>query len=233
MKQENILKKDWDNLLILDGCRYDVFEAVNTLPGKLEKLWSVGRCTAEWVQETFEKKKYDNIAYFSLNPYVTEEGLKLIDMEGLAFGDWFDLVHCRHEPARAIAYILPIYSKFEKKRKIFHFMQPHTPFLRGKLKGVKNIKAKSKQGLYTGEDWLEASRLNLEIVMKAIESKLLPVLKGKTVLSADHGNACGEDGYWGHKNRSYPDKWYMREVPWFEYDSNFVVKKHLEELGYL
>lgn len=28
-----IMEKDWDNLIILDGCRYDAFKKINSIPG--------------------------------------------------------------------------------------------------------------------------------------------------------------------------------------------------------
>lgn len=43
---QNVMNQDWDNLIILDGCRYDLFEEINTISGDLEKktfLWLINR----------------------------------------------------------------------------------------------------------------------------------------------------------------------------------------------
>jgi len=31
---ENVMDKDWDNLIILDACRYDIFKDVNFIDGE-------------------------------------------------------------------------------------------------------------------------------------------------------------------------------------------------------
>ena len=36
------MKEDWDNLVILDACRYDMFKKLNTINGKLEYKISIG-----------------------------------------------------------------------------------------------------------------------------------------------------------------------------------------------
>lgn len=237
MKSDNLLKEKWDNLIILDGCRYDVFDNVNWLNGNLTKKWSTGGWTGEWIKNTFNKTKYMDIVYFSSNPYMTESGLNGLEMQGLEFDCLFDLVKYRSKPKEIINYILPLYSKFSNKKKIIHFMQPHVPFLGGELKGMGAINAikeklKNKNGYYDGDKLKEAYKINLKIALEVIGDKLLPILKGKTVLTSDHGNACGEDDHWLHVKKN-PNKWYMREVPYFEYDPEIHIKKHLEELGYI
>jgi hypothetical protein len=38
----SVFKGDWDNLIILDACRYDIFAETNTLSGDLSKRTSRG-----------------------------------------------------------------------------------------------------------------------------------------------------------------------------------------------
>lgn len=37
-----VMDEDWDNLLILDACRFDMFENRNILPGQLDYIYSKG-----------------------------------------------------------------------------------------------------------------------------------------------------------------------------------------------
>lgn len=75
--------EDWDILIILDACRYDVFEKVHGtyLDGELKKVRSEGSETREWLKKTWVDK-YD-LSYYSANPYVNSLGvwsLKVIQL---------------------------------------------------------------------------------------------------------------------------------------------------------
>jgi len=50
MDDQRFLESEWDYCLVLDACRYDVFEDVydEYLDGNLEKRRSVGSSTPEW-----------------------------------------------------------------------------------------------------------------------------------------------------------------------------------------
>lgn len=59
---------------------------------------------------------------------------------------------------------------------------------------------------------IEAYTNNLEIVLEAL-GEVTGELSGKTVISADHGEYLGEEGFYGH---SYlPEHPVLNEVPWF------------------
>jgi hypothetical protein len=45
------MQEDWDNLIILDACRYGAFERNNTIPGALEYRFSRGSMTGEFFEE--------------------------------------------------------------------------------------------------------------------------------------------------------------------------------------
>ena len=69
-----ILDEVLDNLIILDGCRYDIFEELNTLKGRLEWRISKGSCTRDFLLENFQKyskpKKLQEVVYVTANPIV-------------------------------------------------------------------------------------------------------------------------------------------------------------------
>jgi hypothetical protein len=90
---------------------------------------------------------------------------------------------------------------------------------------------------------------NLEYVLDDVELLISNIDADRLILSADHGQALGEEGVWGHPRSMNLDV--LRDVPWcavsaedtgeyepdFEIDrrnseeSNSVAKK-LEHLGY-
>lgn len=55
-KGTNFFEKDWDNLIILDACRYDIFEKINTIGGDLSYKISKGSHSEEFYQKTSIKK---------------------------------------------------------------------------------------------------------------------------------------------------------------------------------
>lgn len=145
MKEQNIIEEDWDNLLILDACRYDFFEKVykDYLPdGKLEKRRSKGSNTPEWLKNNFTAR-YD-ITYISSNAFVNTHGIplnklnrrcrypwkatehfsKIIDV--WHFG-WDEILNTVRPEEVNLAYL----SNKDKddNRKIIHYLQPHIPYL--------------------------------------------------------------------------------------------------------
>jgi len=159
--EQNILGEDWDNLIILDACRFDFFKKVykDYLDGKLEKRISKGSGTPEWLAKTFPNK-YD-YTYISANPFINSYGLplnkchpscknyswnaikhfsKIIDVWEFGYTKELDAVHPREVN---MAYL----SNKDKEKTIIHYMQPHQPFLSYKgifensnmVKLIKNI----------------------------------------------------------------------------------------------
>ena len=51
------MKEDWDNLIVLDACRYDMFKEINTIKGNLERGISRGSATSQFLIENFESVK--------------------------------------------------------------------------------------------------------------------------------------------------------------------------------
>lgn len=70
-----------------------------------------------------------------------------------------------------------------------------------------------KDGTLSKEDIHELYEENLRIALESIAS-FVDRLEGKVVISADHGEALGEEGCWGHENGSDLDV--LVDVPWLE-----------------
>ena len=66
----DVLEEDWDNLIVLDACRYDSFKKFNSFPGSLEKKFSKATSTPQWLARNFTDY-YDDIVFVAGNPYVS------------------------------------------------------------------------------------------------------------------------------------------------------------------
>lgn len=69
----DIFEETWDNLIILDACRYDFFkEAIqrSKIKGKLKLKISKGSHTISFLTRNFDKTFYDEIVYLTANPHV-------------------------------------------------------------------------------------------------------------------------------------------------------------------
>ncbi len=211
---------DWDNLIVLDACRYDTFAERHTLSGRLERRRARGSATREFVRNNFVGHRFPDTVCVTANPFVTE----------LA-GDAFH--HCAHtwrtrwdddlgttppEPmARAVR---DVAERYPRKRLIAHFMQPHHPFIGetaeehlGDVAG--NERARRRAGADGETDRLEepdhvwarlaAGELSLSVVRRAYEetldavmphvAELVEMLPGRTVVTSDHGNLLDEAPY--------------------------------------
>ncbi|MFC7028075.1 hypothetical protein ACFQH8_12520 [Halomicroarcula sp. GCM10025710] len=64
----DIFEEDWDNLLILDACRYDMFEEQHSLPGRLESRISKSSHTSEFLQSNFADRDLRDTVYVTASP---------------------------------------------------------------------------------------------------------------------------------------------------------------------
>jgi len=88
---------------------------------------------------------------------------------------------------------------------IVHMMQPHTPFINSTVEQddekEMNVWDMLKAGEYTDQEVWTAYKNNLEIAMPVVK-QMKSVSFGKTVVTADHGNAFGENNEYGHPSGS-------------------------------
>jgi len=135
MKALKILDEEWDILIILDACRYDVFELFNDISGTLEPRYSLGSCTEEWVYNNFDRECKD-IVYVSGNAWVSEWKLnnklkienpfyRLIEVWDWAWDEKINAVH----PSSVTRASIQAMDENPDKRFIIHYLQPHSPFL--------------------------------------------------------------------------------------------------------
>ena len=213
-----VMKEDWDNLIILDGCRADVFEEVVSIDqfDDYRRVKSLGGATGEWSSRNFADGEYGDTVYINGNPNPSRlAGDSFHHMEEV----WrysFDDEKLTVLPKDIITESKHALTEYPNKRFIIHFMQPHRPFLNtedlqfsswapdiedGKIKGTTQGSTDHdgpdkpwdalEHGLVDKETLWEAYRRNLEFVYEKA-GKFWEELSGKTVITSDHGNLVGE-----------------------------------------
>jgi hypothetical protein len=233
-----LMKRVWDNLIILDACRFDVFKQQCEIPGKLQKIVSAGSNTFSWLRNNFYGKILKDVVYVSSNPFISKYCLmhscanyepfgyvpffKIVDVWDEGWSRRLDTVH----PTEVNEFTLKTLREYPEKRLIIHYLQPHHPFIgevrvqgaegfgdhRAHRKGVKDEWWLWKMGIVPIKILWRAYVSNLKLVLRYVE-RLLPHLNGKTYVTSDHGNVFGRYGFYAHPNVALPE---LIEVPWLE-----------------
>lgn len=210
-----ITEREWDNLIILDACRHDLFAEVfekNHLPGELTKRTSVQSGTPGFLAETFDDEQLHDVVYVTGNPYVNTDlpNDTFHAVESVWKDGWDDELQTIH-PETMADRTLGIADEYPNKRIISHFLQPHTPFVGEQTLGQRDTFAIREQALgnseatnrhrtpfemlnageVTRDEVWTAYRSNLEFAWPAV-NRLLEELPGLTAVTSDHGNALGE-----------------------------------------
>ncbi|MCD6457850.1 MAG: hypothetical protein J7K82_03285 [Thermoproteales archaeon] len=223
-----VMGLEWDNLIILDACRYDVFEKyVSSLgvEGELRKAISRGSSTTEFLKENFSGRKFKDTIYVTANPYVSKMLRGVFYKIVHVWRDYWDEKLGTVHPEAVTKVALETKSLYPDKRLIVHYMQPHTPFIgEYKVKGS-FVEVALKHGK---EAAMRAYESNLRLVLPYIKM-LLDKLDGITVVTSDHGEANGERALkifpiYGHPTGVRIPV--LVEVPWFVVKSR---RKHAYE----
>lgn len=229
-----IFEEDWDNLAILDACRYDMFEQHSTLPGRLEHRYSKGSSTVEFLRANFTGRDLRDTVYVTANPqlYRNRDDLQvnLHDVINIWKEDGWDEEYHTVLPETVTEYAQEAAEKYPDKRLLVHYIQPHYPFIGSQTEFDKHQLVDEGSGernvwyqLMTGTLDVDRETIwqlymeNLEYAHPHIE-ELLTTLEGKTVVTADHGNMVGERAFpfpiteWGHPRGIYTEQ--LVKVPW-------------------
>lgn len=128
-KGSYFMQEDWDNLIILDGCRYDMFKKINNIKGTLEYRLSRDSCTNEFLNRNFKEKKFNDTVYVTANPlvnyHVSNSFAKIIPFWKDGWYEKYNTVL----PHTVVEYGLKANEMYSQKRLIIHFIPPHFSFI--------------------------------------------------------------------------------------------------------
>lgn len=145
----DVMEQDWDNLIILDACRFDVFESVNSIPGKLDCVISRGSHSEEFYRNGFSNGPFKDTIIVTANPYTpivcnnqfyriittfsgtrTVENLPRIEKIEDESGRLLEASHIENvHPKYLNKLAIDVIQENPNKRLIVHYMQPHDPYL--------------------------------------------------------------------------------------------------------
>lgn len=255
----NVLDESWDMLVVVDGCRRDLM--TDTAPSydfisSTDTFTSIAGGSLAWMNRTFdETRDLSNVAYVTANPFSS----RALDPDRFAVVDevwkysWDEEVGTVRAPDVTEAAIDTLRDR-QVDRCIVHYMQPHHPFVPEPLAaGInrenptvheKTVWEKLRDDEYDRETVVDAYRQNLEYVLDDVKLLCENIDAPRTVVTADHGNAMGEWGIYGHGD--YPIG-VLRQVPWCQTsasdertlepdvdrrNADASVNEHLRDLGY-
>ena len=218
-----VLEENWDNLIILDACRYDVLKEV--LGKDIDYRISRGSTTREWVRENFPDEKYDDIVYVAANPWVHKvSGISFHKLIPVWRDGWDEELGTVH-PKTTTEFALKAIKRYPDKRFIVHYLQPHAPYIVDNdisTKHVNHVREFVRQ-LETGKldpvkVW-DVYKRNLEATLPYVY-ELIEALSGTTVVSSDHGELFGKRVLF-YTFAAHP--WGLRvpelvKVPWVVYE---------------
>lgn len=238
----DVMAEDWDNLILLDACRYDYFEAQNGISGDLSRVVSHGGQSWEFMQGNFVGQQFHDTVYVTANPHTEKlQGDVFHAVEPLYLDAWND----EREtvlPGDVVDAAIAAHEEYPNKRLLVHFMQPHRPYLgptgeelqdeyriHGFNRRVAHGGARTDQpsfstllerGTIPIDETRQAYRETLDIVLGHAED-LIDALSGKSVVSADHGEMLGETIIPGTRPKFGHSHKYIRNetlytVPWLE-----------------
>jgi hypothetical protein len=231
---DDFLEEDWDILVILDACRFDLFDSLSTLSGQLDSRTSRGSSTLEFLKGNFRNKTLHDTVYVTGNPqlerHYNQISVEFHDFINVWKESGWDETHKTVLPETMTQAALDAADKYENKRLIFHYIQPHYPFIESDIDVGKNQLADEEpeeKQVWTqlmtdtadidADAVIEAYQKNLETTLPYIES-VIEKCRGKIVVTSDHGNLLGERirpipiREWGHPSGIYVNE--LVTVPW-------------------
>ena len=238
----DVLDEEWDDLLILDGCRYDTFADCNTIDGKLQSRRSHGSQSWEFLRRNFAGRSAHDTVYVTANPFASRLDDDVFHAVVDLLDEWDETLQTVPPDTVADAAV-DAHRRFPEKRLVVHFMQPHYPFIGelGRSLDVRGYNPDQRDDFdapsvwrilrhrhhdyegVTRESVRAAYRENLSIVLEQTE-RLVTQLSGRSVVTADHGNLLGERLYpvpireYGHPRGLVTPA--LVRVPWLVVDGD-------------
>lgn len=218
----DVMSEDWDNLIILDACRRDLFEEVNFIDGETKYAASPASSSYPFIQSSFKGRQLHDTVYVTGNAHShkIETGTFFKIVNTYRNREDLEKLYEQRTPEKVTEIATRTHLKHPNKRLITHFMQPHIPYIGSKARekytelSEGGITLKSQEYLrredpnengYDATSFLPAAKKGLitdselrelyrENLTTVLESvsDLLERLNGKSIITADHGELLGE-----------------------------------------
>ena len=234
----SIFDAEWDLCIILDACRADELQRFQSHPeygwlGSVDRYPSLASCTWNWLPRTLAATPDEELAettYVCANPFserfcAPDQFDRLDEVWRDAWDDDLGTVPPRPVTDRAIAHGRERGLE-SSGRLLIHYLQPHVPFLAdgAATLGRSNFDHDHDS---TPDAWdrVTAGTLDRDRAVAMYQETLRKVLDEvslllsnldaeRAVVTADHGEAFGERGLYGHPNKI--DLPCLTQVPWVE-----------------
>jgi hypothetical protein len=242
-----IWEYEWEVLVILDACRYDLFRGVcpeyDWLPNEPGCVYSAASQSEEWMERHFTPEyrgETSTTALVSANVFTdrTTEPADWAHLDELWKHSWNDnvgVVLPESTTDSAIKLRRASHDQDGIDRMIVWYMQPHWPFVPA---GHQRWNARQTNGDYEfemrdtnrpiwyryrdgdipfNELWSDYAD-NLRFALESVDTLRHNIDTDSMVITSDHGNALGEWGMYGHPK--YVPNPILKKVPWVEIPSN-------------
>lgn len=236
---EGVFRREWDNLIILDGCRYDIYQSI--VSDDVDSRITLGSTSPEYVSKNFDEGYFEDTIYINANaffyPPQFKEKTGRDEAPSEIFFEFFNTIETDWNdeenttlPEPLIRDTLTAQKLFSDKKMITHFMQPHHPFIQAEFEDIGHgigineglsIWDRVQIGEVDPEKVWGAYRDNLAYVIEKLNQNLLPKLEGKTLITSDHGNMFGKRGFYGHQEGMHNEE--LRKVPLHHVDDKIEL----------
>lgn len=247
---DRIRDTDWDVLLILDACRYDMFSEL--VPAPVEPLHSHASATPQWIRKMSDTGEFDGVTVVTGNPQYKKVDREIPDIIEVFDTDW------NNELGTVLPE--PIFENIESQLEegggpvLGHFVQPHwpyvmkvgetwTPAMDSDGIGVvgRSAQVEMSHGKFDPEFAKRAYRASLRSVWSEIEPWIGELVDNgyRVVVTADHGELFGgAQDLWMYEHPSRVHIPPLTQVPWVDFNPSegtsvdSETESKLEALGY-
>lgn len=241
----DIFDQDWDNLIVLDACRFDRFVDLQSFSGTHTRKKSKASMTHEWLDANFSGKRLSDLVYVDSNGnyfnYRDELNARVYKYVPLWEKKHRKTAKSRTTPPEVVTdRAIEVNKRHPNKRLLIHYIQPHRPYIGSIAENMDfmprtvddcrehQISSKNLYGLYNQ---------TLSITLDEVD-RLLPELSGKTVITSDHGELLREKTgplpvtVFGHPPGIYTPE--LVDIPWYVHNYNSrkkIIDESVEEFG--
>lgn len=229
----SIFDEEWDVCILLDACRADELENQRSNFDWIDTVGrfpSLGSCTWNWLPKTLEVTSDETLqetTYVCANPFserfcTQDQFHELDEVWRYAWDEKKGTVYPRAVTDRAIHHG----RTTDASRLLVHYIQPHVPFLSNEAESLTRANfthekesafdawERVTRGELSRQAAISMYRDTLERVLVDVELLLSNIQADDVVVTADHGEAFGEWGLYGHPE--YIDLPCLTQVPWLE-----------------